>query len=472
MSDARSDGTQVRRQAGEVSVVLHRLRLEVIEGPDRGRDVELKGAHLRIGTAPSSDLALSDRTVSRHHAEVVAEGERYVLRDLGSTNGSFVGDTRVTEAFLEPGARVRVGDTVLAFSPKKKWQRVDAREVESFGELTGHARSMREAMALLRTIAPTDLSCLVLGETGTGKELAARGLHAEGARRGGPFVVVDCGAVSATLIESELFGHDKGAFTGADRARPGAFEAAHGGTLFLDEIGELPIDLQPKLLRALERREIKRLGSQTPVQLDVRVVAATHRDLLAMTARDAFRQDLYYRLAEVVVILPSLRDRRDDVGPLARRMVSLEASRLGRTRTMSDECIEALASLPWAGNARELRNVIRRLVALSPSETITRDDLARLSPELLGAITADAIAVLPAIAAPLAAAPPSSAARAEAPELAGTLKDARERWNRRFERAYVEALLGRVGGDLDRAAAEADVHRKTLERLVRELGLR
>jgi transcriptional regulator with GAF, ATPase, and Fis domain len=302
---------------------------------------------------------------------------------------------------------------------------------------------------MLERLAATRLSVVLSGETGTGKELAARALHAASECKGGPFVVVDCGALPESLAESELFGHEKGAFTGADRARAGAFELASSGTIFLDEIGELSLDLQPKLLRAIERREVKRLGAGQPIDVDVRVVCATHRSLTEMMAAGRFRQDLYYRIAEVILELPPLRERTDDVVLIAERMLADEGRQLGRKLVWRPDALTALAAHSFPGNVRELRNVVRRAAALAEGSEVGLQELA-LAPAAVGAS-------------------PSVGAELVDPSL--TLKVARERWSATLERDYLTRLLAGVGGDLERAAQIAEIHPKSLQRLLRQHGI-
>ncbi len=456
-------GTQVRDDGKGPMLVSHRQKLVVVNGPDRGSEAEIENTRLSIGTSSKNDLVLTDKTVSRRHCEISVRNERYFLRDLESTNGTELNGTPVVEAFLSPGARIRVGDTEILFEPKKKWERVAGSETDHFGQMFGTSKAMREVFAMLTKVAATDLSCILVGETGTGKELAARAIHEHSSRAGRNFVVVDCGAVSKNLIESELFGHEKGAFTGADRQRVGAFELADGGTIFLDEIGELPIDLQPKLLRALERREIKRLGAGRHVEVDVRVIAATHRDLPDMIKKSNFREDLYYRLAEVVVALPPLRDRRDDIDVIADRIVEEHVADGSPVRHISPEAFRELRARNWPGNVRELRNVLRRAIAMASTDTILLSDLSLLGAERMSS----------SIPPPMWG---SSGTGAGQPQLDVAedlpIKEARERWVAPMERAYLERLVRRCGGDLDKAAQEAGVHRKSLERLLRQHNLK
>ena len=455
-TDGGFRGTQVRDDGSGPVLLEHRHRLVVVDGPDRGVEVEVPRTSLTIGTASTNDLVLTDTTVSRRHCILAVESERYVLRDLDSTNGTELDGTPIREAFLAPGARIRIGDTEIVFQPRKRWERIDVSRADHFGALYGTADGMRAVFSLLAKLAPTDLGCIVAGETGTGKELAARAVHDHSPRADRPFVVVDCGAISDNLIESELFGHERGAFTGADRQRIGAFETAHGGTVFLDEIGELPIELQPKLLRVLERKEIKRLGGSRLMDVDVRVVAATHRDLLAMVREGTFREDLYYRLAEVVVQLPPLRDRLGDLPVIAERMLFEMAEEGEAPRTLSPDALTALSRRTWPGNVRELRNVLKRAVVMSSTPVLTASDLKL-----------DAIRPLREV--------PAGEAPADAPvEVADDLpiKDARDRWVAPMEREYLLRVIRRCGGDLDKAAEEAGIHRKSLERLLRQHGLK
>ena len=442
-------GTHVTVDDSGEALVAHRHKLVVVQGPDRGQEITVEGTHVLVGTHDSCDLILTDPTVSRRHCEIIVQEEKYLLHDLNSTNGTSVGGTPVLEAFLTPGARVGIGHSVVVFQPKKKWVRVAASDAEWYGELYGRSHAMREIFGLFERVAPTDLSVVIIGDTGTGKELAARAIHAKSHRADRPFVVVDCGAVSQSLVESELFGHERGAYTGADRSRAGAFELADGGTIFLDELGDLPPPLQPKLLRALEQREVKRLGAARPLSVDVRVIAATNRDLRAQVMSGKFREDLYYRLAEVVAVMPPLCDRREDIRYLAQLFLDAQSRQSGVARQLSDELVQVLESRPWPGNVRELRNVIRRACVLARAETLMPEDL----PE-------------PGLIRP----------RTQPLDLSTVdhmpIKDAREKWTEPMEREYLVRLIRRTNGDLDHASEIAGVHRKSVERLLRKHGLK
>lgn len=460
-------GTQIRESQTGPLIVSHRQKICVINGPDKGLEKELVGTRVAIGTSDDNEIVLHDSTVSRRHCEITVVSDRYVLRDLDSTNGTWIDGAEVKEAFLAPGSRLRVGDTELIFEPKKKWEAIHDFEGDHFGELYGRSKAMRDVFALLTKVASTDLSCVLHGETGSGKELAARGLHQASSRAQKPFVVVDCGAISESLIESELFGHERGAFTGADRQRAGAFEVANQGTVFLDEIGELPIELQPKLLRALERREVKRLGATQSIHVDIRVVAATHRDLPAMVQAKTFREDLYFRLAEVVVKLPPLATRLDDIGLLVERMVQEEVKRGSKVKQVHPDVIELLCARRWPGNVRELRNVVRRAVSFASGVVLTVEDLKTSGgmQNLVPTAFSNDPPTQPILDV-------SSLSGAQSPVNELPLKDAREQWMSNMERDYVEQLLQRFKWDLDLASQHAGVHRKSLERLMRQYGIK
>jgi DNA-binding NtrC family response regulator len=318
-----------------------------------------------LGSEPGCDLVLSDPTVSGRHVSVEARGDGFLARDLGSTNGTWVDQVRISEAWLTAGCQLRLGRTALAFTAEDEELVVFPSISERFQLLSGKSRQMRQLFGLLERFAPTELTVLVLGETGTGKELAARSVHLASKRAKGPFVVFDCGRASREFVESELFGHEKGAFTGAAEARPGAFELADGGTLFIDELGELGLDLQPKLLRALEQRRVRRLGASRETPVDVRIVAATNRELSGMVSAGTFREDLYYRLAVFQVAMPPLRERREDLPALVERLL---ADRGGPAAT--SEALAVLASQPWNGNVRELVNVLELAIAVAGKERI------------------------------------------------------------------------------------------------------
>src|SRR5687767_13835516 len=282
---------------------LRKAKLVVVSGPDAGREIEVGKARVSGGRSIINDLVLQDKAVSGTHFEVLARDDGYRLRDLDSRNGTHCGDLKVREVFLRPGTQFRAGHTEIRFQTLSDVVEIALSEKDRFDRVIGGSASMREIFATLEKVGPSDLTVLITGETGTGKELIARGVHNASSRRQKPFVVLDCGAIPKDLIESTLFGHEKGSFTGAVGQHRGCFEQAHGGTIFLDEIGELDLSLQPKLLRVLEQREIKRVGGDRTVKVDVRVLAATNRDLRDEVSRGTFREDLYFRLSVVHVEL-------------------------------------------------------------------------------------------------------------------------------------------------------------------------
>jgi DNA-binding NtrC family response regulator len=422
-----------------LTVQIRGYELEVIGGPDAGKQLRPGKRSIVLGTDATADLVLTDPYVSRLHARIEVDARGHVLRDLGSRNGTHVSGVHLREGRLGDGATFTLGSTcVVRFRLIEQPFSIPVPREDRFEGLIGRSLAMKELFAVCDRVAPTDAPVLLLGETGTGKELVARAVHARSRRRDRPFVVIDCAALSPTLVESELFGHEKGAFTSAVNAHAGAFERADGGTVFLDELGELPADLQPKLLRCLETGEVRRLGGEKTITVDVRVVAATNRDLAEMVAENRFRSDLYYRLAVVQVTVPALRDRREDIAALARHFAD-ETSERGKRSTADDLALDRvladLADHSWPGNVRELRNLVERALILSDGEL-----LASGTPKPLGAAVAEAV---------------------QRPQ---TLREARAA----ADRAYLDAVLRQTDGDLDRAAAIAGIHRKSLERLLRE----
>jgi transcriptional regulator with PAS, ATPase and Fis domain len=438
MADAQEGTT---RKLGAVPVMsLARVELHVVEGPNRGEHALLSTGTLRVGSSPTCDLPLSDETVSRLHFELRATDGTFVLTDLGSTNGTFVDGVRVLAAQIASGAIVRCGRTAIRVDVGDDVVRIPISDRVRFGDMIGGSTEMRRIYAILERVAPTDTTVLVQGETGTGKELVARALHQGSPRASGPFVAVDCGAIADNLVESELFGHARGAFTGAVSHRVGLFEQAAGGTLLLDEVGELPIALQPKLLRVLESREVRPLGTNVARRVDVRIVAATNRPLARAVNDGTFREDLFYRLAVVQVVLPPLRARREDVVPLARHF---HAAFAGPDAPFPEALIPTLMARGWPGNVRELRNFVERSVSMG---WVASADAAPETP------------VPPGIEALVPTDLP--------------LKKARAAWVARFETLYIQALLRRTGGNVTRTAQLAGVNRRWLQRLIASLGLR
>ncbi len=375
LTPQRADKTEILTLPGK-PLILKKARFAVVKGKDAGKELVVRKPLVTLGTLAENDLVLTDPTVSRNHAVVEEKADGYVVRDLASTNGTFLDGVRVREAYLAAGSVITVGKTEIAFSPIEERIEASRSSSDRFGDLIGTSIPMREVFGVLERVAPTDITVLIQGETGTGKELAARAIHDHSRRAKGSFIVFDCGAVAPNLIESELFGHEKGAFTDAVKSRQGALELADGGTLFLDEIGELTPALQPKLLRALDRQEVKRVGAEQTIRTNVRVVAATNRDLHKEAKAGAFREDLYYRLSAVSVFLPPLRKRPEDIEPISAKLLADLAGEIGRKLSgLSPEAAEALRSYPWPGTVRELRNVLGRAAALSDGNHIEAKDL-------------------------------------------------------------------------------------------------
>lgn len=387
---------------------------------------------LVVGTSPECDLTLEDAHVSRKHCSLALDDDGVLLRDLGSKNGTLVGDVQVREAFLIPGLVARLGQWQLVVRVTGAPREMPLSKSARFGEALGGTLVMRALFARLEVAAATQETVLLVGESGTGKELLARAVHDASPRRDGPFVVFDCSAVAPTLVESELFGFVRGAFTGADRDRPGLFEQAHGGTLFLDEVGELPVDLQPKLLRALESRQTRRVGANAWQAFDARIVAATHRDLPARVKTGAFRQDLYYRLAVLEARVPPLRERRDDIELLVERFLAARTPPL-TVHDLPAGSMHMLRTHDWPGNVRELRNALARMVVFQEVGRSTLDASDGSGP--------DALLRLP-------------------------LREARQQVIERFEQAYVAGQLRACGNNVTRAAEAAGVSRQFLHRLI------
>src|SRR6476619_6513715 len=357
VDDLRS-GTWVTYVGGRAtSARLRRCRVEVTSGPDAGLVRDVEAPVIRIGARRGNDVQLTDSKVSGLHCEIRLDDRGYRLRDLDSTNGTYVSQLRI-----EP-----LGDSV----------EIELSDTDRFGSMIGRSVKMRELFARLEKLAKSDTTVLVTGETGAGKELVAEALHDHSPRSRGAFVVLDCGSIPPNLIESELFGHERGAFTGATTSYAGAFERAHGGTVFLDEIGELPLAMQPKLLRVLERKEVRRVGGAKTIEVDVRIIAATNRDLGVEVNRGRFREDLYYRLAVARVHVPPLRDRKDDLPLLIDHILATTPG--GETAQIAQETIDLMTKHDWPGNVRELRNVIERAVLLA--ETPDTEDSLRRTPQ-------------------------------------------------------------------------------------------
>ena len=426
--------------AGLATFRYQRMCLRVLEGPDRGLVGDDAEGELACGTAADNQLPLTDPTVSRYHFTLSATSRGMYLRDAGSTNGIVVGGCRVEAAYLEPGAVLQVGKSTLRFERGDREAAQPLSASDTFGRALGRSVVMRRLFEALPRIASSDAIVLLEGETGTGKTLIAEAIHQASTRRTGPFSVIDCGAIPPSLIETELFGHERGAFTGAQQQRIGAIEAGAGGTVFFDEIGELPLELQPRLLRAIEDHTIKRVGGQQPIHVDIRIIAATHKDLRAAVNRGDFRADLYYRLHVVSLRLPPLRERRLDIPLLVEQFYAQFAGCGGAPEAL----VAAFTRQDWPGNIRELRGAVERAVLL--------DDPA------FGTAAAD---------------PEASDGRGPGDVFDGfdaalSFRASKARATMRWERAYLGALLAHHEGNLSRAARAARMDRTHL----RELGRR
>jgi transcriptional regulator with AAA-type ATPase domain len=415
-------------------VQIAKFRLRVMTGPDAPRTLESGLTEVSIGSGDDQDLQLTDQYVSRHHCVIRVSEDGLVCEDLDSTNGTLVGGHRVTGAVLSPGDTITVGETVLAvdlpgvlpdenvFEPLSRTDR--------FGRVLGRSVAMRRVFGLLERVSTSDATVLIEGETGTGKSALAEAIHDTGPRADKPFVVVDCGALPRHLLESELFGHERGAFTGATETRIGLFESAAGGTILLDDIGELPIDLQPKLLRALERRAIRRVGSCREMAIDVRLIVATHRDLRRAINQRAFRADLWYRINTLRVVLPPLRERRDDIPML---VTCFYQDLLADPAAVPPaELVRTMMSSAWRGNVRELRSAVERTLIGAPS---IQDDVAASAEQGIPFRTAKSLA------------------------------------SADWEKRYLAELLPAHDGNVSRAARAAKMNRSHLSELVRRHGL-
>ena len=429
------------------AVVIPRLELVVERERDRPslRSVVLEGDVLRIGSHSSNDLVLEDPRVSRFHCRLSRTDAGWTVIDSGSLNGTGVEGVRVRDADLPLPCHLELGTSVVRVRELRPQAVAEIPQWSSFGELHGESLTMRRLFATLSRVAQSDSTVLITGESGTGKELAATEIARRGPRAEKPFIIIDCGAIAPNVIESELFGHARGAFTGADRARIGAFEAADGGTIFLDEVGELPLEMQPKLLRAIESREVRRVGENEPRKIDVRVIAATHRELEREVNSGRFREDLFFRLSVVTVPLPPLRQRLQDIPMLVRVLLKTMGAEEA-LELFTAEVFEHMARHTWPGNVRELRNYVERAVVL---QTVTAEFGSRSELE------------------PAPRSTPEPAVDLEVP-----FKVAKDRVVDGFERRYLGALIEWASGNVSRAARKAKMDRMYLYRLLQRYGLR
>jgi two-component system response regulator GlrR len=434
----KSDGDTSALPPARSSTRVRACTVEVIDGPDVRRRVRVDRSIFVIGTGDGCDLRLTDPTVSREHVRLGLGPQGIIVTDDGSKNGTVIGTLRISRALLMADATLILGGTTLFVRLDVGHTELELSEKTQFGDAVGVSTAIRHVFALLERAAPSDIAILLEGESGVGKDVLARAIHGASPRREGPYVPIDCGAIPAPLIESELFGHERGAFTGADRARTGAFEQANGGTLFLDEIGELPTDLQPKLLRALETRQIRPVGGQ-PRPVDVRIISATNVRLTEAVHRGEFRTDLFFRLAVMRVAVPPLRDRPEDIVPLAKTFLS--------RRVADQELAPLLAGLLSAyhfpGNVRELKNIMDRYAVLKP------DDPSELFQETK-----------------LVAKEAFDTELLDVP-----FHEARQTLLDRFEHAYLTYALETCSGVVARAIERTGIPRPTMYRMLHRMGI-
>jgi DNA-binding NtrC family response regulator len=411
----------------DVGVAPRAFVVRVAKGEDTGASAALAdGVRVLVGQSPACDLQLIDPQVSRRHLALEGMADRIRLIDLDSTNGTHVNGVRVAIAWLMGGEDVQIGDTIIRVEASDRVAPPASSVATSFGRMLGESETMRRLFPLAERLAATDVPIVIEGETGTGKEVLAEALHEASSRASGPFVVFDCTAVPPSLVESELFGHERGAFTGAVAMRRGVFEQAHGGTLLIDEIGDLEPSLQPKLLRALERSEVRRVGGDKWIRLDVRIIAATRRDLDKAVQEGRFRDDLFFRLAVGRIELPPLRDRRGDVAVLTRAFWR----DLGGQGEVPYDLLQRFERHSWPGNVRELRNAVARHIAVGES-------VAETAAPIAGDDALDAILAM------------------ELP-----YPRARQLAQAEFERRYVERVLAAHNGNVARAAAASGIARR------------
>jgi len=434
--DSDRGGTVQVNLSGQLHI--EQCKLVVIEGPSLGQENKLSKPIIRIGNDERNDLQLEDNTVSRFHCEIRRIGEEYLLVDHSSTNGTYVADLRIREVWLYSGCEVSLGNSCFRFQPSVEAVQVEPIHRDRYCELIGGSRRMQEVYGIIDKLAPSDLSVVIEGETGTGKELVARALHQGSRRAKKPLEIFDCSAFPESLLESELFGHEKGAFSGAIRSHRGVFERAEGGTIFFDELGELPLKLQPKFLRALENGEIRRVGGERSFKIDIRVLAATNKQLFQLVEMGLFRQDLYYRLAKALVILPPLHERLEDLEPLCRHFLGeLDAG----SRSFSESTLRLMRAYDWPGNVRELRNVVERAAAFGEQQQIISEDLPGHF---------KAVQTLESSRAPQG------------------LKAAKEHMVTEFERGYLIALLKRHKMNVTKVAQDAGIDRRHVYRLLKK----
>ena len=434
--------------AGATDSGLYRLRLTVTSGSDLGKSCVVDADVVTVGKLSDCDLVLSDPTVSRRHLKISrSKDDTWHIEDLGSTNGTYLSGARIQNAPIDSGALFRAGNVEIAFAPERNVHDIPIWPEAKYGPLIGQSEAMRKLFALIDRVAPTEATVLLQGETGTGKGVVAQAVHQASLRRDKSFMVVDCGAVQRQLAESELFGHEKGAFSGAYAQRQGVFELASGGTVFIDELSELELDLQPKLLRVLDAREVRPVGANHAKPVDLRVVAASRRDLAREVERGVFREDLFFRLSVVILTIPPLRERPEDIPGLVDHFIArFAAERKISTPDIDEASLNRLKSHDWPGNIRELKNAIERAVLLSavrPGARFAIDGLHK-----------------PEVPKPVEGFDPNQ-----------SFGEAKEMWIAHREQSYLQELLSRHDGNISAAARAARMDRKYLHKILRKHDL-
>jgi len=438
----------IRWEEQPTKLTLLRCKLNVTAGENVGKEYTLSQPVIRVGTRSDNDIVFKDETMSRFHFEISQTKDGWFLRDQDSSNGVYANGVRVKEAFLTSGVSIRAGRTEVRFLPQDEIFEVTPHKKDRLGGLIGSSTAMRKIYTIIEKVAATDVTIIIEGESGTGKELVAAAIHEKSKRAKKAFVIFDCSAVAENLIESELFGHEKGSFTGATGLRHGAFELADSGSVFLDEIGELQLDLQPKLLRVLESRTIRRVGGDRPMPIDVRVIAATNRNLEQEVKKGNFREDLFYRLNVVPIHLPPLRKRKEDIPLLIEHFIDLHNQEQPERKIegCTAGAMELLLSYDWPGNVRELRNTVNRAISFLDGNQIRSEDIP------------DRVRI------------PVAKAELEIREDLG-FKDAKEQWISSFEKQYLQDLLKRNNFNISAAAKEAGIDRKSVQRLVKKYAI-
>jgi transcriptional regulator with GAF, ATPase, and Fis domain len=457
-----ASATEPRIKSDILQVPRLELCVERVAGRPTHRVLVLDGDFIRIGSHPSNDIVLADRAVSRFHCILERARTTFRLTDVGSLNGTLISGVRVRDAdMVLPECRIELGESTVRVRNADAVVETELPPTISFGALHGMSVPMRQLFQILKRVAGSPADVLVEGENGTGKEVITTELVQRSARANKPLVIVDCGAISPSLIESELFGHVRGAFTGAVRDRAGAFEEADGGTVFLDEIGELPLEMQPKLLRALASREVRRLGESRVRKVDIRVIAATNRRLEREVNNGRFREDLYYRLSVLTIRVPPLRERKEDISMLVNCFLN-ELGALEQAHLFSPEVIADMMRYEWPGNVRELKNYVERRLVLGVDAAVGAPTALTHEPA-----TAAATAAVRATATATVMSAPATPAGIEMP-----FKEAKDAMIENFEKDYLIALLEWSNGNVSRAARKAGLDRMYLHRLLQRHGVR